>query len=138
MTRISLILLLSSIFALASDAARPAIQTAEEAVIRFRDARENELKTSLTEGQREIVARLTGVGYLTVRFMKPGDYKPPYRDVHFLDDPKYRIFGTFAAARDCKHNTWHLLYDTGSRGAVVVYLDAITGKVLYIQTVPEG
>ncbi|MEQ1853965.1 MAG: hypothetical protein ABMA01_20530 [Chthoniobacteraceae bacterium] len=138
MTRTSLILLLSGIFAFASDAPKQAIPTAEAAILRFRDARENELKVSLTEKQREIVTRLTSVGYLTVSSMRPGNYQPPYRDVRFLDDPKYLIFGTFAAAADSKTNTWHLFYDTGSRGALVIFLDSITGKVLYIQIVPEG
>lgn len=132
MFRSTLILLLTIAVAGIADEPRQLIQTAEQAVVRFREVRDSDLKTLLTELQLKRVVATSNAVYLTVRRMQPRDYKPPYRD------DRWRIFGTLAAAAECKNDTWILAYDTPTAGGMMVYLDAVTGKVLYIYNAPEG
>jgi hypothetical protein len=138
MNRAFTILILSVALTYAEDAPKPVIHTAEQALVRFRDARDTELKSSLSEPHRKYVLRVSSADYLTARRMQPRDYKPPYRDHNVQDEAAWRIFGTISAAEDSKTDTWRISYDTGLAGGLVIYLDAITGKVLYIHSVPEG
>lgn len=134
----TLILFLSAVFVCGAQEPKPAIQSAEQAVLRFREARETDLKTSLSEPDLKFMARLTSATSLVVRKMQPRDYTLPYRDPLILDEGKSRILGTLAAAAAVKNDTWRLYYGSDIAASLVVYLDALTGKVLYIHSIPEG
>ena len=135
MIRAAFILILALVVACPADEPVRVIQTAEQAVLRFREARVTQLKTV---ARIEHVIGISAAGHLTVKPMQPRDYQPPYRDLLVSDEADLRVFGTLAAAADSKNGTWRLFFDPGRTPGMVVYLDAVTGKVLYIHFVPEG
>ena len=139
MIRAAIILILSLAAARAADEPKPLIQSAEQAVLRFREVRDTQLKSALSERLfKALVPGIGAAGYLTVRPMQPRDYQPPYSDGIVRTATKGAIFGTFAAAAETKHDTWRLNYGTASLPGVVIYLDAVTGDILYINELPEG
>ncbi|HEX8312254.1 MAG TPA: hypothetical protein VF614_13110 [Chthoniobacteraceae bacterium] len=138
MIRAVLILCFTLSFASNAEEPRPAIKSAEEAILRFRESREAVLKLALPERVFNAIAPVFSAGYVTVQPMRPADYKPPFRSRLVLDAPSLRIFGSFSAAADSSHPTWRLNYGTASLPGIAIYLDGVTGDILYIHDIPEG
>ena len=140
-TVIQAILILVVSFALAcrADEPKPLIQSAEQAILRFREVRDTQLKAALPE--RAFHALVPGIGtldFLTVRPMQPSDYQSPHADALTASAGTGAIFGSFASVTGAKHGTWRLHYETRNLSGVLVYLDAVTGDILCIQELPEG
>lgn len=69
--------------------------------------------------------------------MQPRDYHPPHSDAIVRAAGTGTIFGSLAAAANVKNGTWRLHYATPNLSGVAVYLDAVTGDILYIHDLPH-
>ena len=132
----------SSVMLCAAAPPQPAITSAEEALERFRLARDGEIKAALSGlpdsvSHYQLVVRYSHAPHLVIRQFVPRDYQPPYRETAPRDGSGFHIFGSFEAASKCPNVTWQLDYDS-SWGGLLVYLDAATGRVLCVSSVPEG
>ena len=123
----------------AEDAPEMTVQSAEQAVACFQKARDSGLKDSLTERQRDTLISSCQMSGLTVRLLHPADFQTYLKDPLAGEDvPLLRFVGAFAVAASSKNPTWHLDYSEFNHGHLSVYLDAVTGKLLYVCVVPEG
>jgi len=139
MIRAALFLLLSLCAASRADGPILIIQSAEQAVLRFREARIT-LTPVITSRVTEALGHgISSADFLTVRRMQPRDFQSPLADSIVRAAAKARpIYGTFAPVTETKHDTWRLNYGTATLPGVVVYLDAMTGEVLCIYELLEG
>ena len=112
--------------------AKPVIQTAEQAVLRFQAARHEHFGVWPDEQQRKYAEAIGGAGALSVRKIQPGHYGPAHWRDNVPDAEKNRIFGKRAAAANCGNAMWHITYDTPNLGGVSGYLDGMSGEILYI------
>ncbi len=127
------------------DTSEWSVKSAEQAIVRFQQVRDAELKTSLKKSQLDIVLSTQDALSLRVELLDHWNYEasPDSLDhgASRQHDPlehqgaadEYRYVGTFTAAASSKNPTWHLSYTIDwMGGGVAVYLDAVTGKVLYL------
>ena len=141
MLRAIFMLLLTVASGYADDAIEPAIHSAEQAVTRFHEARDAELKTSLTEEQNRTLAIYgESASSLRIEFIDQND---PLRlrgsdPVIGDSDPSLRFLGKFSDVVSSKNAQWRLTYGLFMGGQIVVHLDAVTKKILYICHLPEG
>ena len=136
MIRVLIILLLAIASARAADPPKLPLTSAEQAVSYFREARENLLAT-LPEDRRKFVIFVSTTAH-SLRVMRWSADS----NQHLRDDPSLRgdvvpILGSIAAVEGSKTDTWSLYYNAGMT-AFVVYLDAVSGKVLFLHSIPEG
>ncbi len=119
-----------------ADGPKAMILSAEQAVARFIEVCNAELEP-VPERARDTVIALRRGDVLQVSRLQPRDYQPPgLRPGLPGDDPKYRVIGTLAAARECKNDTWLLFCGFSLAGGFRVILDAVTGKILYLYAPP--
>ena len=139
MIRLIILLLFTVASARAEDAPEMMITSAEQAVACFQKARGTELKAVLTEREQYTLTHLSQMSILFVVLFHPADFQTRLQDPLTGDDnPQLRLFGTFAAAANSKNPTWHLDYTEFNHGHLSVYLDGVTGKLLFVCVVPEG
>ena len=132
MLKIAFLLLLVVASVHADDPIQPTIRSGEQAIIRFREARDIELKDFLPKDQLELVAGMNSTEGLTTRHYKPSDYGASPSVPKPGEPQGQNVLGTMTNVIECKHDTWVLYYSSGYGGYLLVYLDAVTGKVLHI------
>ena len=130
----------------AGDAPEMTVQSAEQAVTCFQKARE-ELKSSLSERQRDTLTSACQMSGLRIRLLHPVEFQtlhPAYFETYLKDPWPGRTFHCCAllvrspplpAAR-IRHGIW--ITASSITVSLWVYLDAVTGKLLYVCVVPEG
>jgi hypothetical protein len=136
MIRVLIILLLGIASGYAADPPKLPIESAEQALSYFREAR-GDLLASLSEDRRKFVIHVSTAahGLLVKRWW--ADDKHQLKHDPKLQGDQSPIFGSLAAVENSKTDTWSLYYNAGMQ-AFVVYLDSVSGKVLYLYSIPEG
>ena len=126
----------------AANIPEPAVGSAEQAIARFQQLRDTELKASLTPSQLRAVLSSQHAWSIDVLLLHHPDYAASHRvdplEPHGASADPLRFVGSFAAAASTEAPTWCLSYTSGLMGGgVTVYLDAITGKILYLCMIPS-
>jgi hypothetical protein len=93
-----------------------------------------ELIAPLSEDRRKFITYVSAAAHtLTVRRRWADDKQ----QLKLPPDSAATLFGSLTAVETSKTDSWSLYYSTGMQN-FVIHLDAVSGKVLYIYSIPEG